>query len=174
MTRKKDRRSIAPWLSMSKGSRWAAANSMARPAEREARRLRSWEVSGPIRYGRSEGEPRKKGGREKFSGGCLWVCGRSYGTPALPPCPAKKRNMGKCSASPTYPQAQQQQESFVCMIRLKSRCIPDIESSRGTAAGIGVHSPQALTPIPQHLHASCSRLCSSSASPIHLSFVDDL
>lgn len=52
--------------------------------------------------------------REVFESG-LWACGRSAKEPtgcASPMSPAKAGNMGKCSPSPTCPQAQQQQSEI--------------------------------------------------------------
>jgi len=57
--------------------------------------------------------------REVFEAG-LWICGRSASptgcaSPMFPPgleaSPGVLGNMGKCSPSPTYPQAQQQAET---------------------------------------------------------------
>jgi hypothetical protein len=48
----------------------------------------------------------------------LWICERSACRPAaLPPLPERARKAGKCSPSPTYPQAPQSAKRCILMIR---------------------------------------------------------
>ena len=48
----------------------------------------------------------------------LWICGRSaLPTGCASPLPERARKAGKCSPSPTYPQAQQSTKRLILMLR---------------------------------------------------------
>ena len=56
--------------------------------------------------------------RGKFTQEGLWICGRlALPRLAAPPLPERARKAGKCSPSPTYPQAPQSTKRCILMIR---------------------------------------------------------